>query len=162
MEYFIVCIAIWLLTFLLIPVKRVFMLRRAVVVSVVWMIFVDNMAANLDYYRYTSGALYVGQAPLFHLLGISGVGVLMLNWLDERPRTKLLSIFVVASAFSVLQYAYSRMGAFRLVRFDDGLCFVFNVAALSIFVWLSLIFVGENKIADDHRTRSMIQPKARP
>lgn len=153
MAHAVVCAIVWAVTVLLIPFKRIWQLRYAVVISIVWMIVVDNLAAQLDYYSYEGMLIPVGRASLLQLIGVSGIGILMINWLQEGPGSKLLSILTVAAAFSIVQFLYLQYGAFRYARLDVTLCFAFNIAALSVYLLMTLaavertLFCG-NKIRD--------------
>lgn len=155
MVHAVICAIIWAVTILLIPFKRIWQLRYAVMISIVWMIFVDNLAARLDYYSYEDIMIPVGRASLLQLLGVSGIGILMINWLREGAGTKLLSILTVASAFSVVQFLYLQYGAFRYERFDMTVCFIFNIAALSVYLWMTLTVV-EGTLYIGEKTRGLM------
>lgn len=156
MVHAIVCAIIWLLTILLVPFKRIFQLRSAILISIVWMIFVDNMAAYLGYYSYENNLISIGKASLFQLVGVSGIGILMINWLKEAPMSKLLSILTIAAAFSIVQYVYIQYGAFGYGRLDMVLTYIFNIAALSVFLWVTLAAV-ERKIYSGEKTRAIMK-----
>jgi len=47
MAHLAACALVWALTFLLVPVRRIAALWRAVAISLVWMILVDNLMAGL-------------------------------------------------------------------------------------------------------------------
>ncbi|MDQ2085566.1 hypothetical protein RBH29_03850 [Herbivorax sp. ANBcel31] len=153
MEHIIFCVIVWSIVFILIPFFRIKELAVVILVSIVWMIFVDNISTSLGYYSYHNLIIPVGTTSLFHLLALSGVGILMINWLKENSFTKLLAVFTVGLAFSILQGIYIGTGAFSYEKFDVVLSFIHSIAALSIFVWLSLSIVGEEKIYSGHKSR---------
>ncbi|TYQ17979.1 UNVERIFIED_CONTAM: hypothetical protein Cloal_0374 [Acetivibrio alkalicellulosi] len=153
MEHIIFCVVVWSIVFILIPFSRVKELGVVILVSIVWMIFVDNISTLLGYYNYHNLILPVGTTSLFHLIALSGVGILMVNWLKENSFSKLLAVFTVGLSFSILQGIYVRTGAFSYGKFDVMLGFVHSIAALSIFLWLSLGIVGEEKVYSGHKSR---------
>lgn len=157
MEQLIVCMIVWLMVFLLIPLDRVKELRSVIFVSIIWMIFVDNISAYLGYYRYLHVLIPIGKASLFQLLAYPGIGLLMINWLNEDSSTKLFSVLFVASSFTLLQYIYIRLGAFSYGSFDMILSFIHSIAALSIFVWLSLLVASEKKVYSGNKTREIVK-----
>ena len=146
MEHLILFIVVWLLVFSIVPLDRIKELRYVAVVSIVWMIFVDNLSAYLGYYSYQHTLIPIGRASLFQLLALAGIGILMINWLEESSLTKLLAVLIVAISFVALQYIYIQRGAFSYGSFDMLMSFIHSIAALSIFVWVSLAVVGEERV----------------
>jgi hypothetical protein len=146
MEHFIFFVIAWVAVFIVLPLDRIKELRYVALVSIFWMVFVDNISAYLGYYSYEHILFPIGRASLFQLLGLSAIGFLMINWLDESSLSKLIAVLVVAIALLALQYTYSQLGAFSYGSFDLMLSFIHSVAALSIFTWASLAIVGEEKI----------------
>jgi hypothetical protein len=92
--------------FITVPLNRIKELRYVTAVSKVWMIFVDNLSVYLGYYNYHHILIPVGQASLFQLLALAGIGILMINWLDESSMSKLMAVLIVAISFIALQYIY--------------------------------------------------------
>ncbi len=157
MEYLIVCIIAWTLVFITIPLDRIKELYLVVIISIIWMIFIDNASVYLGYYSFEHILISVGKASLFQLFAYAGVGVLMINWLTEYSITKLFSVINVAMAFTLLQYIYIQTGALKYGSFDMILSFIHNTAALSMFVWLSLYIVGEDKVYLGNKTKPIIK-----
>lgn len=153
MEHIAFFIIVWLLVLIAVPLDRIKELRYVPVVSIIWMIFVDNLSSYLGYYSYLHIFIPIGRASLFQLLALAGVGILMINWLDENPLSKLTAVLTVAISFIVLQYIYILRGAFTYGSFDVMLSFIHSTAALSIFVWVSLAVVGEEKVYSRSRLR---------
>jgi len=108
------------------------------------------------YYAFEGNWLPVGRVSAFQLLVYAGAGVLMVNWLNEGPISKLVAVLAVVMVSSLLGFFYSRAGAFRLMRLDPVAHFVYYVAALSVYLWLALAFVGERTIYSSERTRRFI------
>ena len=156
MAHLVVCVFVWALTFLIVPFRRVRTLWRVAVLSILWMIAVDNLMTDLGYYSFESNWLPVGRVSAFQLAAYAGVGVLMVNWLTEKPLSKLLTILTVAMTFSLLGYFYGQAGAFRLGRFDAVGHFIYCIAALSVFLWLALAVTGEQRTDTGRRTRGVI------
>ncbi|MBP3953661.1 hypothetical protein [Bacillus suaedae] len=156
MEHLIVCIIIWTLTFIIVPLKRIFELKRIIFISIILMTFLDNISFYLGYYSYEQILFPIGKASFFHLLVCAGVGILMVNWLTKESITKLISILTVANVFSLLLYFYNHYGAFRFGSFTYSFTFIYFIAALSTFIWLVLIFVDENTIYEGKKTREII------
>jgi uncharacterized membrane protein YfcA len=146
MEHLILFIIVWLLVLILVPLDRIKELRYVAAVSIVWMVFIDNISAYLGYYSYQHILIPIGRASFFQLLALAGIGILMINWLDESSLSKLVSVLIVAMSFIALQYIYIHRGAFSYGTFDIMLSFIHSTAALSIFVWMSLAIVGEEKV----------------
>jgi len=153
MEHLILFIVVWLLVFIIVPLDRIKELRYVAVVSIVWMIFVDNLSAYLGYYSYQHTLIPIGRASLFQLLALAGIGILMINWLEESSLTKLLAVLIVAISFVALQYIYIQRGAFSYGSFDMLMSFIHSIAALSIFVWVSLAVVGEERVYNKNKIR---------
>jgi len=153
MEHLILFIVVWLLVFIIVPLDRIKELRYVAVVSIVWMIFVDNLSAYLGYYSYQHTLIPIGRASLFQLLALAGIGILMINWLEESSLTKLLAVLIVALSFVALQYIYIQRGAFSYGSFDMLMSFIHSIAALSIFVWVSLAVVGEERVYNKNKIR---------
>jgi hypothetical protein len=153
MEHLILFIIAWLLVFVIIPLNRIKELRYVAVVSVIWMIFIDNLSSYLGYYSFQHTLIPIGRASLFQLLAYAGIGILMINWLKESSFTKILSVLIVATSFTVLQYIYIQRGAFSYGSFDMILSFIHSIAALSIFVWMSLAVVGEERVYFGNKIR---------
>ena len=153
MEHLILFIGVWLLVFIIVPLDRIKELRYVAVVSIVWMIFVDNLSAYLGYYSYQHTLIPIGRASLFQLLALAGIGILMINWLEESSLTKLLAVLIVALSFVALQYIYIQRGAFSYGSFDMLMSFIHSIAALSIFVWVSLAVVGEERVYNKNKIR---------
>lgn len=153
MEHFILFATVWLLVFILVPLDRIKSLRYVAVVSIIWMIFIDNISSYLGYYSYQHILIPVGKASLFQLLAYAGIGILMINWLKESSFTKLITVLIVALSLIILQYIYIQRGAFSYGSFDVSLSFIHSIAALSIFVWLSLAVVGEEKVYFGNKLR---------
>ena len=146
MDHLIFFIVVWVVVFLLVPLARVKALRLVPLVSILWMVFVDNISAYLGYYSYQHILIPIGRASLFHLLALAGIGILMINWLEENSLSKLTAVLTVAMSFLVLQYIYILRGSFSYGSFDVMLSFIHSTAALSIFVWISLAVVGEERV----------------
>lgn len=146
MEHLILFIIAWLLVLVLVPLDRIKELRYVAVVSIVWMLFIDNISAYLGYYSYQHILIPVGRASLFQLLALAGIGILMINWLDESSLSKLMSVLIAAMSLVALQYIYIQRAAFSYGTFDVMLSFIHSTAALSIFVWISLAIVGEETV----------------
>jgi len=157
MEHLLVCIIIWSIVFIVIPLNRILALRAALMVSIVWMIFLDNLSAYLGFYSFEHTLVPIGRASLFQLLAYAGIGILMLNWLTEYSLSKLYSVTAVTASFSILQYIYIQRGAFRYGSFDMVFSLIYSIAALSIFIWLSLAIVGENKVYSGKKTRDALK-----
>ena len=157
MEHLLVCVSIWLIVFVTIPLKRIIDLRFVVIVSIVWMIFLDNLSSYLGFYSFEHTLIPIGRASLFQLLAYAGIGMLMINWLNQDSKSKLLSVTAVAASFSILQYIYIQRGAFSYGSFDMIFSLIYSIAALSMFVWLSLAIVGENKVYSGKKTRDIIK-----
>ncbi|WP_170292069.1 hypothetical protein [Heliobacterium mobile] len=157
MEHLVVSIIIWSLVLIIIPMKRIFELRYAVYVSMVWMIFLDNLSSYLGFYSFEHVLIPIGRASLFQLLAYSGIGILMINWLTKSSISKLISVTSVAAVFSILQYAYIQRGAFKYGSFDMIFSVIYSIAALSLFIWLSLAIVGEDKVYSGKKTRDIIK-----
>lgn len=153
MEQLIFFAIVWLVVFVIVPLDRIKELRYVAVVSIVWMIFVDNISAYLGYYSYHHILIAIGKASLFQLLALSGIGIIMINWLEENSLSKLLLVIIVAMSFAVLQYIYIKRGAFSYGSFDVMLGFIHSIAALSIFVWVSLAVVGEERVYNKNKRR---------
>lgn len=156
MEHLLVCIIIWGLAFLLILRNRIINLKYVIILSVVWMLFLDNLSSYLGFYSFERTLVPIGRASLFQLLAYAGIGILMMNWLTQDPISKLLSIATVAASFSILQYIYIQRGAFRFGSFDMIFSLIYSIAALSIYVWLSLAIVGEHKVYSGKKTRDIM------
>jgi len=77
----------------------------------------------------------------------------MINWLEESSLTKLLAVLIVALSFVALQYIYIQRGAFSYGSFDMLMSFIHSIAALSIFVWVSLAVVGEERVYNKNKIR---------
>lgn len=157
MEHLLLSMIIWLTVFILIPFSRIKELSIVFLVSIIWMIFVDNISIGLGYYNYHNILIPIGKTPLFHLLALSGIGMLMINWLKENSFTKLLAVLIVTIVFLLLQSIYIKTGAFSYGSFDILLSSIHSIAALSIFVWLSLASVGEQKVYSGHKSRVRIK-----
>lgn len=153
MEHFIFFVIVWIIVFISLPLDRIKELRYSAVVSILWMIFVDNISSYLGYYSYQHILIPIGRASLFQLLALAGIGFLMLNWTDENSLSKLMAVLIVAIAFLALQYIYIRLGAFSYGSFDAMLSFIHSVAALSVFVWTSLVVIGEEKVYGGNRKK---------
>ncbi|MCX7749613.1 MAG: hypothetical protein N2645_22375 [Clostridia bacterium] len=153
MEFFILCAIVWLAVFIFIPLERIKELSIAAVIAFIWMVFVDNISANLGYYSYQHTALSIGRAPVFQNLAEGGLGILMINWLKENSLTKLLAVFIMGIMFVFVQNIYIQRGVFSFGSFDMILNFIHHIAALSIFVWLSLAVVGERKVYSGNKSR---------
>lgn len=154
MEHFIFFLIVWIVVFIVLPLDRIKELRYAAVVSILWMIFVDNISSYLGYYSYEQILIPIGRASLFQLLALAGLGLLMINWLDENSLSKLMAVLITAIAFLALQYIYIQLGAFSYGSFDVMLSFIHSVAALSIFTWTSLVIVGEEKVYNSDLKKS--------
>jgi hypothetical protein len=157
MEHLIICMLIWALVMVTIPLQRMIKLRSVIFISILWMVVLDNLSARLGYYSYEQSLLSIGRAPVFQLLVYPGVGLLMTNWLTEKPMSKLYAIITVACTFSVTQFFYLKKGAFQFGSFDAVLCFIYNIAALSVFIWLTLAVTGEQIIYNGKKTREIIK-----
>jgi hypothetical protein len=153
MDHLILCIFVWLIVFIVIPIERVKELRYAAVVSIIWMIFVDNISSYLGFYHYERILIPVGRASLFQLIAYSGIGIFMINWLKESSFSKLISVVIVAFSFLILQYIYILRGAFTYGTFNVTLSLIHSIAALSIFVWLSLSIIGEETVYNGNKIR---------
>ncbi|MTV50419.1 hypothetical protein GJ688_15750 [Heliobacillus mobilis] len=123
----------------------------------VWMIFLDNLSSYLGFYSFEHVLIPIGRASLFQLLAYSGIGILMINWLTKSSISKLISVTSVAAVFSILQYAYIQRGAFKYGSFDMIFSVIYSIAALSLFIWLSLAIVGEDKVYSGKKTRDIIK-----
>ena len=156
MAHLVTCAMIWALTFLVVPFQRIKSLWRVIVISILWMILLDNLLPSLGYFSFENNWLPLGRVSVFQLLAYAGVGVLMVNWLNEKPVSKLSALLVVAMLFSLLGYFYGQAGAFRLERFDATTHFVYCIAALAVFLWLSLAIAGEQRINTGCKTRNYI------
>lgn len=156
MAHLTVCIIIWTLTLLLVPLRRIRTLWRVMVISLLWMIFINNLMIGLGYYSYENIWLPIGRVPVFQLIAYPGVGILMVNWLSQKPAAKLVSILAVAMLFLLLGYFYGQAGAFRLVRIDPVTHFIYCIAALSVFMWLALAIADEQRIYSGSITRGLI------
>jgi hypothetical protein len=152
-----VCIIIWALLLLIVPFQRIKALWPVMVISILWMVLIDNLMTSLGYYSFENNWLPIGRVSVFQLFAYAGVGVLMVNWLNDKPASKLGAILVVAILFSLLTYFYGQAGAFRLERFDAVVYFVYCIAALSVYLWLTLTIAGEQRIyAGSSKTRGFI------
>lgn len=156
MAHLAVCLIVWGLTLLLVPFRRIKALWRVMAVSILWMILIDNLMTSLGYYSFENTWLPIGGVSVFQLFAYAGVGILMVNWLSEKPASKLVSVLTVAMLFSLLGYFNGQAGAFRLGSFDAAAHFVYCIAALSVFLWLTLIIVGEQRIYSGCRTRRFV------
>ncbi|MBK1809898.1 hypothetical protein JHL18_04490 [Clostridium sp. YIM B02505] len=154
MEQLTLFIITWLLLFIIVPLERIKELRYVAVVSIVWMIFVDNISAYLGYYSYEHILIPIGRASLFQLLALAGLGILMINWVEESSLSKLMPVLIVSLLFLIVQQIYIQTGAFTYGTFDMMLSFIHSTAALSIFMWISLAVVGEETVYySDKKTR---------
>jgi hypothetical protein len=70
----------------------------------------------------------------------------MINWLEESSLSKLIVVLIGAMSFISVQYVYISKGAFTYGTFDMMLSFIHSTSALSIFVWMCLAIVGEDKV----------------
>jgi hypothetical protein len=157
MESLILCIIVWAVVFILLPLNRIRDLSAAAIIAFVWMIFVDNVSITLGYYRYQHTLIAIGRAPLFQNLAEAGLGILMLNWLTESPLSKLSAVLIMAVSFVMVHTVFIQRGVFTLGRLDMTLNFIHHIAALSIFLWISLAAVGEQTIYTGNTVRRRIR-----
>lgn len=156
MESLVLCLMVWGVVLALLPSSRIRQLGVAGVIAFVWMIFVDNVSTVLGYYSYTKILLPIGRAPFFQNLAEAGIGILLLNWLSRSPLSKLAAILIAGILFVVVHSVYMQRGAFTLGRLDMTLNFIHHVAALTVFMGLSLTAVGEETIYSGRRVRRKI------
>jgi hypothetical protein len=157
MEQLILCIITWLIVFLIIPFDRVKKLSIVAVIAFIWMVFVDNASTSLGYYRYEHSLISIGRAPFFQNLVEAGLGIIMINWLKENSLTKLFAVLIVGTGFIVIHNFYIQRGVFAYGSFDNTLNFIHHIAALSIFTWLSLAIVGEQKVYAGNKSRVRVK-----
>lgn len=154
MDQLMIFLIVWSVVIILIPFERIRELSIVAVIAWMWMVFVDNASTALGYYSYQSSLISIGKAPLFQNLAEAGIGILMINWLRENSMTKLLEVFTVALGFVLLHSMYIERGTFSYGSFDPVLDFIHHVAALSVFIWLSLLVTGEDKVYFGKKFRS--------
>lgn len=153
MEQAVLCIIIWIIVFLTIPFDRVKELSIVAVIAFIWMVFVDNASTSLAYYSYQNSLISIGRASLFQNLFEAGLGIIIINWLKENSLTKLFAVIIAGMGFIVLQNIYIQRGIFTYGSFDNTLNLIHHIAALSIFIWLSLAIVGEQKVYSGNKSR---------
>lgn len=153
MEHFILAIIAWIVVFSVLPFERIRELSAVAIIAFVWRILVDNICVYLGYYRYGHILIPIGYASFFQSLASAAMGILMINWLNEKSISKILSVLLVSTGLSVMESIYIPRGAFAYGRFDATISFIQNVAALSIFVWLSLAFSGEKRVYSGIKSR---------
>lgn len=156
MEQIIILVLVWAFIFIVIPFERIKLLFLAAIIGFVWMTFIDNIAANLGYYKYLNSPFIIGRAPVFQNLIEAGLGILMINWLTEKSYTKLIAVFTAAFGFVGLHAFYVQRGLFSFGTFDQLLNFIFHIAALSIFTWVSLGIIGERKVYSGQRLNTKL------
>lgn len=153
MEQLILSIIIWIIVFLIIPFDRIKQLSIVAVIAFIWMVFVDNISAHLGYYSYQNSIMSLGNASFFQNLLEAGLGIIIINWLKENSLTKLLAVLFTAIIFLVIQNFYIHRDVFIYGTFDNALNFIQKIAALSIFIWLSLVAVGEQKVYSGNKSK---------
>lgn len=153
MEQIIFFIIVWSIVFLVIPLERVKELSIVAFVAFTWMVFVDNISTYLGYYSYQNSLFSLGKAPLFQNLAEAGIGILMINWLKENSFVKLFEVIIVGISFVILHSIYIQRGTFLYGSFNSVLNFIHHIAALSIFLWLSLAIIGEQKVYKGNKSR---------
>lgn len=153
MEHFILAIILWAVVFIVLPFERIRELSAAAIIAFVWRVLIDNICVSLGYYRYGHTLIPIGYASLFQSLAAAAMGILMVNWLNEKSSSKILSVSLVSIGLSILENIYIQRGAFLYVRFDSTISFIQSIASLSIFVWLSLAFIGEKRVYSGIKSR---------
>lgn len=146
MEYLVLAVVGWAAVIILLPMERIKELIMVPVIALIWMVIVTNFSVGMNYYRYTRMIVPIGYAPLYQAIAAGSIGILMVNWLTESPLSKLASTVITSVFLAVLRSVYVQLGAFRYGRFDQIMGFYETLAVLSIFIWLSLAVVGQEKV----------------
>lgn len=153
MEFVLLAAIVWVIVFLLIPVKRIRELIMVPIIAFIWMTIVDNVSVALGYYRYWNIVAPIGSTSFFQCLAAAGAGLLMVNWLTENPLSKLASSLFMSVVVATMEYIYIKLGAFAYGRFDVIISFIHSLAVFSILIWVALAIVGPEKVYTGIRSR---------
>lgn len=146
MEYLILAVIGWAAVIILIPTERIRELFMVPIIAFIWMVIVTNISVSLNYYRYYDVLIAIGYAPVFQSLAAAAIGILMVNWLTENPISELLSSVLASILLVVLRSFFVQLGAFKYIRFDQIISFIQTLAVFSVFIWISLAAVGQEKV----------------
>jgi hypothetical protein len=147
MEYLIWAVTLWLMVFIFIPVSRFRQLWLVAVLSPLLLFIMNYTFTHLGYYQFTRSAVTVAGVPVFILLGGAAGGLLLMNWVQRGPLSKIVLVLLFSGLIVLATEIYLRLNAFIMLGgFNQTLHFFVNVAGLSVLVWLSLAAVGEETV----------------
>ena len=145
---------LWAAMLLLVPAGRIKQIWPAGLLASIWLFVVNYFSIKAGYYVFTKYVIAIGGVPLINaFLGGFAGGILLANWLNRSPLSKIVMVLGASGFMSLSEFIFVRLEAFRYGLLDPVTSFIHSVAMFSIFVWLALAILDEDPLESGNKTR---------
>lgn len=136
MQHLVLALVAWSLAYLLAG-RNFSRLWKGGLIGAAITVLVDYLGTRYHFYLYAGGVAYIGELPLFHIVGMYAASMLYLNWLPRRRGGRILYTVIASAIFLAVESVMYSTGGIIYLHWKLWYSYFLLFAGLTLLACLS-------------------------